>query len=359
MNWIKNFSIFVFVLIISLKVADVLIATFHMDSNFGIENRGEERKINLKELNPNLVAKVTPPANLITSDKSILDKQYDLNLDSDGFIATGNNFSDSTKTSIDIVFLGGSTTEQLFIPEKSRWQSILERALNNAEQKHLYKVFNGGVSGNHSLHSNLNLVAKVLPMRPDYVVLMHNINDLALLRLTGSYWVSPEKKSLILYEKNRSFYLLARDIKDLLIPNIYELIKKISPLRDDYADYRNKPIYDYHVIEKLFKSSLVSFISICRAWDIEPILMTQFNRINMENDLFVEKFYDKEIANFVLNYHNFNETIKTIAADYNVDVIDLAALVPSTKYYIYDDIHLNEAGSKLVADILIEYFSQR
>ena len=82
-----------------------------------------------------------------------------------------------------IVFLGGSTTEQLYVSENQRWQSILERNFNGS-----VKIYNGGVSGNNIIHSTLNLVAKVLPLQPKYVVLMHNINDLvcsANLGVTG------------------------------------------------------------------------------------------------------------------------------------------------------------------------------
>ena len=82
-------------------------------------------------------------------------------------------------------------------------------------------MINGGVSGNHTLHSTLNLIAKVIPLKPDYVVLMHNTNDLGVLRQTGSYWDAPQNRSLVQVQNTRSFYIIVREIKDLLMPNIY------------------------------------------------------------------------------------------------------------------------------------------
>jgi hypothetical protein len=43
----------------------------------------------------------------------------------------------------------------------------------------------------------------------------------------------------------------------------------------------------------------------------------------------------------------------------NVDLIDLANLIPSSSYYMYDPVHLNENGSKLAAEILTNYWTKK
>ena len=104
-------------------------------------------------------------------------KGYVLKTDNNGFIENGNKINFAGNDTTTIIFFGGSTTEQLFVPEASRWQSILERKLNERQSKPKFKVLNGGVSGNNSLHSTLNFIAKGVPLKPEFAVLMHNIND--------------------------------------------------------------------------------------------------------------------------------------------------------------------------------------
>ena len=48
--------------------------------------------------------------------------------------------------------------------------------------------YNGGMSGNNSLNVIDLLINKVIPLKPDVVVFMENINDLSTLLYEGTYW---------------------------------------------------------------------------------------------------------------------------------------------------------------------------
>ena len=54
-----------------------------------------------------------------------------------------------------------------------------------------------------------------------------------------------------------------------------------------------------------------------------------------------------------------NDVIREVSVDREVDLIDLDRSVPSSSDYIYDTVHLNEDGSKLVAEILLRYWTQK
>ena len=71
-------------------------------------------------------------------------------------------------------------SEIKFFPEMNRFPSVVERSLRSKLTQTI-NVFNGGVSGNNSMHSTLNFIAKAVPLSPDFVVLMHNMNDLGIL----------------------------------------------------------------------------------------------------------------------------------------------------------------------------------
>ena len=359
MNWIKSISVVLIMMVISIKCADLLLGYLAPESTFGVNDRGTERSLNMREINPHFNAVLWPSEEYMKRTDSLERRGYIIRTDEFGFIDNGNEINFSEKASKSIIFLGGSTTEQLYVPEKSRWSSILERNLNKLDQESSFIIRNAGFSGNNSMHSTLNFIAKAVPLSPDFAVLMNNMNDLGILRLTGSYWETPKKFSLIQIQES-SIFLLFRQIKDLLIPNSYELIKNTISNNDDFAEYRNLNIVDIELIEDQFRRSLNTFIDVSLAWGTEPILMTQFNRINLEDELFNKtslSMINKE--EYVESYIRLNDVIREVSASRNVDLIDLANLIPSSSNNMYDSVHLNENGSKLAAEILTDYWLRK
>jgi hypothetical protein len=88
--------------------------------------------------------------------------------------------------------------------------------------------------------------------------------------------------------------------------------------------------------------------------------MTQFNRVNLEDELFNKislSMINKE--EYVESYVRLNDVIREVSMSRNVDLIDLANLIPSSSYYMYDPVHLNENGSKLAAEILTNYWTKK
>ena len=95
------------------------------------------------------------------------------------------------------------------------------------------QVLNGGVSGNHSVHSLLNLIAKGIPESPEFIVVMHGANDLGTLTKTESYWSGeiPTRNILLgddyLSEEYNSIFLLLREVKDRFFPNLWAAVRHI------------------------------------------------------------------------------------------------------------------------------------
>jgi hypothetical protein len=359
MSWIKNSMLVIISTIVTIKGADVLIGYSAPEVQFPVDRRGVERYILLSEINPNFKAKYIPSDEYLKSTDSLERKGYLVKTDRDGFIENGNNIN-FTENDESIIFFGGSTTEQLFVDEEYRWQSILERKLNEGQRIPKLKIINAGVSGNNSMHSTVNLIAKGLPLKPKFVVLMHNVNDYSLLSLSGSYWKSPVDRALLQIKDKSSLRPFMVSIKDAFVPNIYEIYQivkyKISN-KDDFNSIRDEEIVGLEIVESNFRKSLNTFIDLSLTWGIEPVLMTQFNRINSEDELFKSMFYGQDIEQYIKGYARLNDVIREVSVNRKVDLIDLDKLVPSTSDYIYDSVHLNENGSKLVADIIINYWN--
>ena len=83
--------------------------------------------------------------------------------------------------------------------------------------------------------------------------------------------------------------------------------------------------------------------------------MTQANRIDAKDSLFQQWFSmngrDEMTYNeFIGLYKLSNHLIRELGQTYSVHLVDLDILIPKTNEFIYDTVHINEAGSKLVAD---------
>jgi hypothetical protein len=109
--------------------------------------------------------------------------------------------------------------------------------------------------------------------------------------------------------------------------------------------------------ERSFHASLSSFIELARAWDIKPILMTQFNRLQT-TDQFVGAAYKASqqplsYDEFVQLYKHANELIRRVAREKNEYLIDPERDAPPTRKFIYDAVYPNDAGSEFVAERVV------
>ena len=371
MSLIKQILIVIFVSIATLKIADVSFGFFQSQSSSSSLAKGTDRSIVLRELNPNQYASIRPNNNYMKDVENLEQIDYEINIDKDGFIKTGNQVE--SNPDIKILFLGGSTTETLYVPEMNRFPSVVERSLRSKLTQTI-NVFNGGVSGNNSMHSIFALLAKGIPLEPNYVVLMHNINDFALLSKTESYWIAPRSRAVLVKNNDGKFstiedssrnifFNLIKTAKNMLAPNLYtylrpRLFADITLHRDEFEGFTKNYIdLDLDLMESRFRSSITSFVKISRAWKIKPILMTQGNRIDHNLEYFqkwVVRYQRGEMTarEFSDLYARMNQITREVAIQENVTLIDLDSQIPKTNEFLYDTIHLNQAGSILMGELV-------
>jgi lysophospholipase L1-like esterase len=286
----------------------------------------QERNIRLRELKPNSNYLRTPKQNYETLEN----RQYHLDTDNNGFIKPA---MVNKVPQVQIFFLGGSTTECEMVDPEFRFPYLSGRIL---QEKLNIKINsdNAAKSGNNSLHSIDILLNKLIPFNPDIVVMMHNINDLSALFYEGTYWNS-----------NKVITPIACDKK-----NRDGFIKKDQwSLSEAWRNRILKDVNEQKRITEDFAQNLKIFISIAKAKNIVPVLMTQANRIENDPD-FVNERGQEASKLYQKLYIKFNQTIRQIAKNENVLLIDLAKKIPADKKYIYDVVHFNKAGSVLVAD---------
>ena len=331
----------------------------------------ERRYINLREYQPFLDVVDIPPDKARREADGLEKKAYRVRTDANGFILPYHQYA---KPDFTLVFLGASTTACIYVDEESRFPALVGNLLEQQTGKRVTS-YNSGVGGNNSLHSLDILLNKIIPLKPNVVVMMHNINDLVALIYDKTYWSkNPTRQPIIdykLYKDLTGIKAISTLARDTYIPNLHvafrSLSKKIFGKKakdpdDEFAYIRGKKIvFDAAQILDEFKMNLQTFINICTARKITPVLMTQFNRYKADPDAKIREAMqgfekDSQISaqQFKEIYDKFNEAVVEVGRNNGVLVIDLAHLVPQESEYMYDVVHLKTAGSQLAARIISE-----
>jgi hypothetical protein len=287
----------------------------------------------------------------------------------DGLILGPAQYDKGILEECDILFFGGSTTECLYVHDSLRFPYLVGKMLTEALNKPV-ATLNAGHAGNNILHSLTNLIYTGLAYKPKTVVLMHAINDLALLSKTGSYFITPTGARSLIVRMEPSKIKKTKFHSFLIsqyFPFTYRLFKKSIAKRvkasasetDEFYGLRGTSVSEAVVLDE-YEKALESFYQICRAYQIELVLMTQFNRLNRENAEYLNQSesrkYQIELAKWIPTYIKMNEVVRNFAREKGLVLIDLDREIPPNSRHIYDEVHLNNKGSVLAGQIITRHF---
>jgi len=363
-NWLeRNSKKILIIFILLLLLLAIVLAEYSLKIIYPekvIDYGSQERHIRLRERPPEFKAYVSPASSEMQYIDGLDAGKKLLRTDKNGFIEPSGEYKNPD---MNIVFLGGSTTECEFVEENKRFPYVVGKKI---EEQTGLKVnsFNAGMYGNNTLHSINILLNKIIPMKPDIIFMMHNINDLHILMHEQTYWNNNSTRSPILSVDYKTGVL--RKIKNATFPNLFRELKfHINNVlskgsNDEFYNTRNNKITinSKKIIEQ-FEINLKLFVSISKISGIKPVLMTQFNRFKEKPDETVLKSIGKSLEQFNMSYQEYRElynsltdSILKVAAKNNIAVIDLSSKVPKTNEYMYDSIHLNNNGSLYVSKIV-------
>jgi lysophospholipase L1-like esterase len=329
------------------------------------------RFIHLREWQPDTTFAETPPAiRRLNPGGAVLD-EYRYETDRDGFIKPSALHDDPE---VEIVFLGGSTTETLFVSTEQRFPYLAGRVLEARTGKRI-NSYNGGKSGNNVLHSTIILEMKVLPMAPAYVVLMHAANDIAVLSQYGSYWPDDRGSGDIrTTTPGQTLVSALRTLRDLTIPRTYHVLRHgltaatsqgvggtpIQRAAPDPALPQATALWGAQ-----FRSALLTFVRTAEAWNIRPVLMTQALAMRdvrlPERDDGGAYLAPQNLAragftadSFRSTHELFNAITRDVARETGALLVDLERAYAWGPDELYDGLHLSDNGSALVARLIAD-----
>jgi len=363
--------------ICALLITVLLIMAYGAEKLLKYKNQGSgfnyalpHRAIRLREYRPSMIESFLPGQEERYFDSLVL-KKYVLRIDRDGFIIPSKKYENPD---ISMVFLGGSTTECRFMDEKQRFPYLTGALL---EKKLGIKInsYNAARSGNHSLHSLDILLNKVMPIKPQLVLMMENINDLVILLYEKSYWSHNSPRSVIIDMNDEIVSNFVKIIRDRYIPNLaaemHWLGKSVRSLwksrphggnlsdqRDEFAQVRGKKlVINKSELTGQFEMNLQCLIYLCKARNIVPVLMTMASRLKETPDKVIADGIREaglDYPEFKGLFEAFNDAIRQKALENQVMLIDLAKGIPPEREYFYDVVHHNPKGSVKAAEIISE-----
>ncbi|HXP74364.1 MAG TPA: hypothetical protein VN823_09470 [Stellaceae bacterium] len=338
----------------------------------GIGTVTPARYLEFREWQPGMRFRAAPPQ--IRRDNPggrVLDV-YAIDTDDDGFIMPSRVHEEPDLT---IVFVGGSTTESMYVAPEERFPYLVGRIL---ERRLGLKVnsLNGARSGDNAMHVNAIVLGKVLPLHPDYAVFMTDINDLAVLSRFGTYWNSNSDSALVRRERTGVEWGF-RLIRDALIPATYRAYR--TALLSARGLFGRKPVAgavarapanaehaQWEQWGSAYASAVQEFVDTSRAWRVRPVLMTELllppGGWRQPGDaaggdyLAAEKLERRGFSSssFSDAHEYFNGILRQTARQSNVGLIDLMASGPWTNNEVYDGLHFTDAGSERAASIIAD-----
>ena len=278
-----------------------------------------ERTINLREHSPN-------QNKTLTINKT--DEKINFFTNNDGFLNENKNNIQSV-----IIFLGGSTVENIQLEYKDRFTYKLQSKLNNLGGVK-NQVLNGGVSGSNNINSLFSYLSKGLKYKPKYVFLMGTLNDVGQLSYYNSYWELDNNQSILNSSKSKLFLFL-NYLKTHWFTNIYYHLKSINIVPSKINKNESESGFN--------DSSTLEYVRV----------INLFNKISEEFDIkFV--FLTEPYLNIPGQEKSIVESLNKIILESEVNVIDLESLIPKEKKYFIDNTHLNSEGNELVSNIIFE-----
>jgi len=272
------------------------------------------------------------------------------------------------KKGIRIFAIGGSTTEQLILDDKSTWAFLLQEGLmRNLDVP--VEVINTGVSGLRARH-HLATLRHAVMYRPDVVLFLVGIND----------W----NKDIRVHFGSRGYRTPRQNFRNSLLGNFMSRVNEwiaesntgasatASSPREQKGEYYTKQnnslakadrrkytpaqvseeyIHDLELIAYTCKEQKIICVFITQPTGYSPLSGEEYRKsfwMTPPNEAYT---LDLDSLTHISKLYNLYLT--EFAKRHGFDLIDLASEVEPSHEHFYDDAHFNTNGSEHVATILV------
>lgn len=254
---------------------------------------------------------------------------------------------------VTILTVGGSTTNQLYLPDSATWQKELERAF--AENGRDIVVANGGIDGQSTV-GHLKALAEWFPhipgLKPRFVVAYVGLND---IHITGSWIDNLQHPDPIRQIQQKSAIVrLWKQVAGMAVARRAKLNhQRIDYDTVEWTDKPNQPGWQStpHSTSAQYRRRLVAMAERIHALGAVPIFVTQprgdFRVVNGR----VQGIATTEGLNGIDQHRllsEFNQATRDTCRDEGLMCLDLARELTFDNGDFYDYLHTTPKGAKKI-----------
>lgn len=297
-------------------------------------------------------------------------------VDSHGFLSSGRPLSINKQTNeLRIATIGGSTTANVGLAYEHNWPGRLGLIGQQAFPGNKLVVINAGVPGFDTAQSISNLALRVMPFKPDVVVIYHAYNDLKAIRPAvpfqpdyshihqRPYGHHGRPTFLVRWLNNSMLYVRAR--------NKYRKMKQ-QQTRIDTVLQKDRVSDIPLAAEQTFEQHLRTLVAIARGGGAKVVLSSfatlhdpkkNYNESQVTETLtLLQKRELYHLLHFTpgltiegifKGIERYNEIIRKVAEEEQTAWVDNANGIPHSDKYFIDRVHFSTDGAALMAENLL------
>ena len=278
---------------------------------------------------------------------------------------------------INVITVGGSTTDQKYIDDGRTWQEVMERRFR--EEGRTIRIANAGVDGQASTGHILNFehwFKNIPTLKPRYIIFYVGINDIYSAHMVyyDKLFLGRWSRFKTLVADHSALYELYRKIRGTRAAILVQVNhrRKLDSTTLKFSDTTILDPQEYELYAKKFipdfKQRIVKLIENTRSMGAEPIFVTQSTARTKVIDgkvMGVEGSFSLAESNFSMNGMGFYK-ISNMYADAirescagRYAVIDLTKTPMWNNIDFYDWHHNSEVGAEKLGNELYRQLKDR
>lgn len=266
---------------------------------------------------------------------------------------------------IRILCLGGSTTHNFDLDRENQYPAILKTLLEDSLPNVNIEMVNGGYDWYTTKHSLINYTSYYNSFEPDYVIIMHAINDIC-----RSF--TPQGLALGNYKEDYThFYGPGYDVANppMLEKHILKTFLGVQKYEDFTSDLKMEEMaLDQFLSLESYKENYDNLIRYVKSDGGKCYVVEQassYQEVNPDS-LNYYFWFGRALCNnyggaYPSNnslYHAmklYNQEAKKIANEYNVEFIETSHILYPDTTYFNDDVHYTPLGKQTLSNIVFNH----
>ena len=262
---------------------------------------------------------------------------------------------------IDILTIGGSTTDERYLEEEDTWSEQLEQIINDKHPNLDLEVVNAGIDG-QSTYGHIwnfkNWFPKIKDFKTKYIFFYIGLNeyfsDEKHIYDQGTKYLNFFQKIKLWFKENNGIIYRTYDVvyRNFFLKDILNVGHKIRNSNYQLAK-TNFQITDENI--KDLNNRLDILINFTKRLDAIPVFITQRS---LRSKLIDNRVYSVSEFDYISKEKIISEIIINNCEKNQIYCIDLFVKIKFSKGSLYDLVHANPIGAKIIAETIFDDFNK-